>query len=506
MKTVFITVLFLTALMAGCTGNRKEPAANLLCYVGGTMRPAMEKLAKEFYLKTGITVDIDYSSSGEALIKVRQTGKGDVIVVHDPYEGALRKDSLADMVWNVATLSPVIVVPKGNPKNITGLKDLVTPGMRVVLSDKKYSTLGYIIAAMSRKAGMEHALDSVTVTMTRGSAGAADAVALGTADAAIVWNAVAALRSEKLDTVSVEQKYRIPAGVDAVTSATFGTIDLGVTKIIVASLATSKDKKAARQFGAFLASEEARKVWRDMGFDVNDARGATKTALFIHCASGMRSPMEKIVRQFEAIHGIPSQLSFDGTNRLLSAIELTGKGDIYIAGDADYIEMAAKKNLVDTSVTVCYFEPVIMVQKGNPHDIRTLEDLIRKKVKTGQGDERSAAIGRLMPELLQKNNVSEAAWKQQVVLSTPTVNELALAVQLGTIDATVVWKTIALDYSQSAEIVEIPEDRSVLPAVGAAVLSVSSNKNAARLFLSFLDGSESRGILISGGYRTDRRQ
>jgi molybdate transport system substrate-binding protein len=500
MKWLRLSGFICAMIIISCKQSSKLTSEPLLCYVGGTMRPAVERLADDYYKKYGKKILIDYSSSGEALIKAKQTGKGDLIVVHDPYAGAIKKEGMGDKFWSVATLSPVIVVPKGNPKKIRNLKDLAQNDMKLILSDPHYSTLGHIVGKMAGKAGIAEKLDSLVVTRTKGSAGAADAVALGTADAGIVWNAVAFLRADKIDTVSVEPHFLPDRNIDAISSATFGDIDISVTNISVVTLTGSKQLDEARKFAEFLCSNDAEKVWIELGYGKKITQITQNNTILIHCAAGMRSPIEKISSLFEQFTGDDIVLNYDGSNRLLGAIELSGKGDVYITGDADYLDIASQKNLIEQKDTICYFEPVIMVKKGNPKHIRSLVDMVNQDLKIAQGDERSAAVGRLTPRLLDINKIIINEWEKRVVLKTPTVNELAIAVKLGTVDATIVWATIANDYADVADIIEIPEKSNIFPAVGAAVLKCSVNKSSAEKFLNFLSGPNGQNVLIAQGY------
>ncbi len=69
-KNISILLVILSVLGLGFVtscGN-KAPSNELLCYVGGTMRPAMEEIAKKYKEKTGKEVVIDYAGSGELLI------------------------------------------------------------------------------------------------------------------------------------------------------------------------------------------------------------------------------------------------------------------------------------------------------------------------------------------------------------------------------------------------------------------------------------------------------
>ena len=289
--------------------GKKDNGQALLCYVGGTMRPVVEELAKQYQEKTGQAVQIDYAGSGELLIKIEQTDRGDLYVCHDPFLGALSRKGLCDKGWTAAAIEPVIVVAKGNPKNITGFKDLTRAGIKLVLTDPQYSTTGYIVRTMSDKAGITEQLEANVLTRTRGGGAAANTVEIGTSDAAIVWNAVAHLRKDKLDVVNIQPEFKLRKDVDAVTTATFGTIDMDYIRVTIASLKASKKLKAARAFAEFVVSDEMKTVWEEFGFSPADAsrphpavQESAKSGsgeLLVHCAAGMRLPIETMAEAFE---------------------------------------------------------------------------------------------------------------------------------------------------------------------------------------------------------------
>ena len=492
----------------GCGDDGAAKTEPLLCYVGGTMRPAMEDLAKRYEARTGQKVLIDYAGSGELLIKIENTRRGDLYVAHDPFQAALMHKRLGVRGWTVAAVTPVIVVPKGNPKRISGFRDLARPGLRLVFSHPTYSTAGWIIRAAAKKAGITKELEANIVTRTKGGGSAANQVSIGHADAAVCWNAVAYLRRDKLDAVEFEPDLRLRKDADAISSATFGRIDMGYVKVTIATLGCSERLEAATAFAEFAASEANAKVWADFGFSpVDRLRSGDVTAapalggsIFVHCAAGMRLPVSVLAKEFETRRGVRVNLTYAGTNMLLGQIELTRKGDVYIAGDADYIDMAAQKGLVKSRKTLCYFVPVIMVQEGNPKGLKTLANLTAPGMRIGQGDPKAAAVGRLTPKILDLNGVDRAAWWKNVKLQTPTVNELGLKIKLGTIDAALVWRSTATKYLAGAGIVELDPKKNICPVVAGAVLSFSKSPAAAAAFLDFLASKRGRQVLTENGY------
>jgi len=300
-----------------------------------------------------------------------------------------------------------------------------------------------------------------------------------------------------------------------VTSATFGRIEMGYIRVTVATLTCSKKLAAATAFAQFVASEENAGVWKEFGFSAAEPVGSARAAkppagtILVHCGAGMRPPISQLAREFEKISGVKTEVSYAGANKLLGQIVLVRRGDLYIPGDADYVDMAAAKGLVKSRKTICYFVPVIMVRKGNPKGIKSLADLTRPGLKIGQGDERACAMGRLTQELLALNAIDRAAWQKNVVLLTPTVNELALKIklasdQLESVDAVVVWSSIAAMYPNDSDIVTIDPAKNIVPEVAGAVLTTAKNPGAASAFLDFLTSARGRRVLVENGYVVEK--
>jgi molybdate transport system substrate-binding protein len=275
-KTIpaLLVVLIFSMMLLSCGAPPKVSKEPILCLVGGTMRPAMEALAANFEKVTGEKVIFDFLDSGQLLIKIEATRKGDMYVAHDPYPAELIKKGYAVKCWSVASLTPVIVVAKGNPKKIAGLKDLAKPKLKLVLTDYKYSTLGYVLPAMAEKAGIGNKMKANVVNTTRSGGETANAVEIGTADAAVVWNAVAKLRTEKLDIVPIENEFLPQQGVDFAAGPTDEKIDLGNVRVAVATLTYSKYPAVANRFAEYCASSEGAEIWAKFGF--SEPKGSVK--------------------------------------------------------------------------------------------------------------------------------------------------------------------------------------------------------------------------------------
>jgi len=260
------------AMLAAFAGCGKDDS--LTCYVGGTMRPVMQKLADIYEKRTGQKIALDYRDSGSLLIAIEKTGKGDLYVCHDPFMDVLDSKKLGVDGYVIASLTPMIGVPKGNPKGVKGLEDLARDDLKWGLTDEKYSTLGNILPYMLRKlpaevqAKIEARMKAGEIPRTRSGGDTANKVGLGKLDACIVWNAVLFARSDKLDRVDIEAKYRPDPSVDTVTSASPGYSQMGlsVVRVTISTLKCSKRYEDAKKFADFVNSDEARKIFAEFGF------------------------------------------------------------------------------------------------------------------------------------------------------------------------------------------------------------------------------------------------
>jgi molybdenum ABC transporter molybdate-binding protein len=227
-------------------------------------------------------------------------------------------------------------------------------------------------------------------------------------------------------------------------------------------------------------------MW-EPGASVPKARGP----LIVYCAAGIKAPVEAIAREYEAAYGVPVQLSYGGSQTLLTSLEVAKRGDLYLPGDDSYIQLARAKGLVAETIPLARMTAVLAVPKGNPKGLRTLEDLLRPGVKLAQANPDAAAIGKLTRQVLQQAQQWGALEKQTLVFK-PTVNDVANDVKLGTVDAGIVWDAVLKQY-HDLEAVPLPALKSVEARVIAAVLRHSVQPTAALRLARYL-GARDKGL------------
>ena len=228
--------------------------------------------------------------------------------------------------------------------------------------------------------------------------------------------------------------------------------------------------------------------------------GEDERQVTLFCGAGIRPAMEEIIEVFHRRTDVRVRTHYGASNLLLGQLKIApDTADLFLPGDVFYVEEAQAEGLVTRTVPVAWFVPVILVRQGNPQDIRAVQDLAKPGLRLAVGDDRSAAIGRIMPMILEKHGLSPDALAQNAVFTAATAHELGNAVSMGHVDATIVWEAVARLFDWS-EVVEIPPARNVAPPLAVGLLAHSSARAAAEEFMDFLSSPAAQTIFEDHHY------
>jgi len=217
--------------------------------------------------------------------------------------------------------------------------------------------------------------------------------------------------------------------------------------------------------------------------------------LFVYCAAGLKVPVEQIARDYEAEYGVQVQLTYGGSQTLLTNLEVSKRGDLFISADEFYIEKAQEKGLLDEDIPLARMTAVLAVRKSNPKDLHSLKDLLqRKDVRLAQAEPGAAAIGMLTKKALQKTGRWDALHQRTKVFK-PTVTDVANDIMVGTVDAGIVWDAVARQYGGELEMLELPELKRVRSDIGVGVLHSCDRPKSALHFARYLSARD-KGLLV----------
>lgn len=211
---------------------------------------------------------------------------------------------------------------------------------------------------------------------------------------------------------------------------------------------------------------------------------ASGARLFVHCAAGVRPPVEAAARDYQRRYGVIVELAYGGSGTLLSNLEVSGAGDLYVAGDDSFVAEAIAQGHGREVFQLAVIRPVIGVPAGNPAGVAALADLAREGVRVGIGNPDVAAVGRIARQVLEEEGLWDAV-RANLTVEKPTVPELAVDLELGTLDAAVLFDATVAQ-SDSVEVVRVPAFEAEPRLVAACVLESSARPTEALRFARFL--------------------
>lgn len=238
-------------------------------------------------------------------------------------------------------------------------------------------------------------------------------------------------------------------------------------------------------------------------FSVLPAAAQEKLLVFAGAAS--KPPTEDAAALYEKKTGTKVDLVFGGSGYVLSQMKLSKQGDIYFPGSSDYMEIAKRDGDVfpETEKIIVYLVPAINVQKGNPHNIRTLKDLTKPGLKVAIANPEGVCVGLYAVEIIEKKFTKEEkdAFKKNLINYTGSCEKTATAISLKQADAVIGWSVF--EHWDPDRIQTVPLDPAKIPRVGyipIAISKVTKNREAAQRFIDFLQSSEGRAIFVKYHY------
>ena len=224
-----------------------------------------------------------------------------------------------------------------------------------------------------------------------------------------------------------------------------------------------------------------------------DGVSSARPKLLLYCAAGMRYPMQEIIDEYQEAYDVEISAQYQGSNTLLAQIDVTKKGDLYLAADDSYIALAREKGLAAESIPLALLKPVIVVHKDNK-SIQGLDDLLDPANRVCLGNPEAAAVGKKTRKLLMRSGhwekLNANVTKRGVF--KPTVNEVAVDVKLKSVQAGIIWDATVGQYPELRQIA-CPELDSGEATIQICVLKGSTDPTAALAFARFISARD-RGL------------
>jgi len=262
MRRLCLVIAVQIAFAAGCgrtdqnvqrSSERSGEKTELLIFVGAGIRPPVAELAEVFGSENNVEVVPDYAGSELLFSKIKLAEIGDIYMPGDKHY--VDQAAEAGMILSqqpVCYFVPTILVQKGNPKAITGLADLVEPGIKLGLGDEKACAIGRKCRKIFSKNNIpwedvEKNLKYQSLTVNE----LGIQIQARSLDAVIVWDAVAKYYAKHGDEVPISNEKNV-----------ISTVDAGVLKF-------TKNRELAEKFVKLACSKRGREIFKKHNYRVD---------------------------------------------------------------------------------------------------------------------------------------------------------------------------------------------------------------------------------------------
>uniref|UniRef100_UPI0035622407 substrate-binding domain-containing protein n=1 Tax=Stieleria sp. TaxID=2795976 RepID=UPI0035622407 len=147
-------------------GDRDKPSTSgraVMLYCAASNRAVMESIREEYEQEFDRSVDIQYGPSQTLLSSIEVAKQGDLYLpADDSYLKLGKEKGLVAEEIPIAKMQAVIAVPKGNPKSIQSLDDLLREDVRVVLASPDSAAIGKVVRESLSEVGRWDSLDKAT--------------------------------------------------------------------------------------------------------------------------------------------------------------------------------------------------------------------------------------------------------------------------------------------------------------------------------------------------------
>lgn len=462
----------------GGAGNTQP----LILYCAASNRAVMEKIRSDYEAEFDRPLQIQYGGSQTLLSSIEVNPDGDLYLpADDSYIKIGRKKDLLEESIPLATMHAVIAIPKGNPKSITSLSDLLRDEIRLVQASPDATAIGKVVKKEFEENGLWAKLDQATLSYKTTVNEVANDILVGAADAGIVFDAVLHTYSE-LEFIEVDELKPI-----------FSTIEISVIK------GTERPTQALH-FARYLAARNRGLVrYKEFGFrPVSGDQWDEAPELSIFAGSMLRPAIDETITEFENREGVVVHRVYNGCGILVAQMKSGQMPDAYFACDREFMDQMSER--FPKSTDVSQNELVILVQKGNPFDISSLRDLTKEGIRVGIGHEKQCAMGWLTQNTLREGGVQKEVM-ENVTMQTATGDLLVNQLKAGGLDAAVAYLSNAAGSADVLDAVRIHGLNCAVAIQPFAVALNSPNQRLAQRLLQRIQSEESQEIFRAEGFQ-----
>jgi accessory colonization factor AcfC len=221
--------------------------------------------------------------------------------------------------------------------------------------------------------------------------------------------------------------------------------------------------------------------------------------LHVFSAGAVATPIKKCAEEFKAKFGTEFEFTVNKAEILMEEIELTKEGDLLTCGSEYILDHAQLKGLVlrETRRGLGSRTSAILVQKGNPKNIKSMSDLTKQGIQVGVSV--SGCLTGVWDDLATKAGFAEQI-RNNTVAYADGCGELMSFINKKKVDAILGWDAFKNLNKETMDKIELPKDLQVHRTTAIGVITFSKNKELAKKFIDFLVSEKGKQIYEEYGW------
>jgi molybdate transport system substrate-binding protein len=222
---------------------------------------------------------------------------------------------------------------------------------------------------------------------------------------------------------------------------------------------------------------------------IESALGAKHIAsITVYAPPSLAKPLEEFVALFESRYSVKVNVVVGATGYLVSRLEAARDGDLLITADHVYMELAVKRELVDSSTIkpLSVVVPAVLISRRSNVELKSSRDLVqlaKMGVRIGIPDPEVAPMGRLAVKVLENLGIYNHIRDRLLVFSDVGVTWRNLV--SGAIDVAILPHVVWFSSPYDASILWLEPEllKDATTCILAGVTRFTRSRDLAKLFI-----------------------
>jgi molybdate transport system substrate-binding protein len=229
-----------------------------------------------------------------------------------------------------------------------------------------------------------------------------------------------------------------------------------------------------------------------------------KPNLLIYCGITMVKPIKEISKIIEDKYNCKIKITQGGSGDLYESLVFSKVGDIYLPGSKSYRTKHLKDGYLLDSKYIGFNQASIFVQKGNPKNIKSIDDLAKKNILVKLCDPKAGSIGKITKKIIIKYKSEDFYFNlidKSIDIGTDSRNLNSSLIDKE-IDATINWRATGFFEinKKYITVIDLPKSISPQKELVLNLLKFSKHKDIARAFMEYAASEDGKRIMKKYGF------